>query len=30
VVKFLINSVSHVSDHMGQVILTRKLLDAPK
>jgi hypothetical protein len=30
IVKFLINSVSHVSDHMGQVILTRKLLDAPK
>jgi uncharacterized damage-inducible protein DinB len=30
VVKFLINSVSHVSDHMGQVILTRKLLDAQK
>jgi uncharacterized damage-inducible protein DinB len=30
VVKFLINSVSHVSDHMGQVILTRKLLDTQK
>jgi uncharacterized damage-inducible protein DinB len=30
VVKFLINSVSHVSDHMGQVILTRKLLDVQK
>jgi hypothetical protein len=27
---FLIGAVSHVSDHMGQVILTRKLLDATK
>jgi hypothetical protein len=27
IVKFLLNSLSHVSDHMGQVILTRKLLD---
>jgi uncharacterized damage-inducible protein DinB len=25
--KFLLNIVSHVSGHMGQVILTRKLLD---
>jgi uncharacterized damage-inducible protein DinB len=25
---FLIGTVSHVSDHMGQVILTRKLLNA--
>ena len=25
---FLIGAVSHVSDHMGQVILTRKLLNA--
>ena len=30
VVKFLLNSLSHVSDHMGQVILTRKLLDGQK
>ena len=28
IIKSLINSVSHVSDHMGQVILTRKLLNA--
>ena len=28
IVKFLIGAVSHVSDHMGQVILTRKLLNA--
>jgi uncharacterized damage-inducible protein DinB len=28
--KFLLNSLSHVSDHMGQVILTRKLLDGQK
>ena len=28
ILKSLINSVSHVSDHMGQVILTRKLLNA--
>ena len=28
IIKSLINSVSHISDHMGQVILTRKLLDA--
>jgi hypothetical protein len=28
VIKFLLNMVSHVSDHMGQVILTRKLLNA--
>jgi uncharacterized damage-inducible protein DinB len=27
---FLLNSLSHVSDHMGQVILTRKLLDGQK
>ena len=27
---FLIGTVSHVSDHMGQVILTRKLLEAQK
>jgi uncharacterized damage-inducible protein DinB len=27
VLSFLIGAVSHVSDHMGQVILTRKLLD---
>ena len=30
VVTFLIGIVSHVSDHMGQVILTRKLLEAQK
>ena len=28
IIKSLINSVSHISDHMGQVILTRKLLNA--
>src|SRR5262245_22276730 len=28
--KFLIYLVSHVSGHMGQVIMTRKLLDAQK
>jgi uncharacterized damage-inducible protein DinB len=27
VLNFLIGAVSHVSDHMGQVILTRKLLE---
>jgi uncharacterized damage-inducible protein DinB len=27
---FLVYLVSHISGHMGQVILTRKLLDAPK
>ena len=30
VIKFLIGIVSHVSGHMGQVILTRKLLDTQK